>query len=265
MCDVGRTGGPRWVTTGVRQRPGCSPGRLRCLAAGGRRRRVAARRPDHGHRGRAQGPRDAGRAPPPPCGPDARPAQSVAVRWCWPGASGSGAVVSQPAGCTPRPSGRPDPSQGGADPTSPRRGLSASRQGRPRAGRGRADLGVAGRPSCGRWLTTAPRWWTTLLVWRGWRPSAWTRRAFFGQPYGADPMDHRSGRPGARPAAGAGGRPHQAAVTASFRPGRATGWPRSVRPRWTPARVCQRAGRAARPCHRGGGPPPRHPASASCW
>ena len=168
-------------------------------------------------------------------------------------------------GCTPRPSGRPDPSQGGADPTSPRRGLSASRQGRPRAGRGRADLGVAGRPSCGRWLTTAPRWWTTLLVWRGWRPSAWTRRAFFGQPYGADPMDHRSGRPGARPAAGAGGRPHQAAVTASFRPGRATGWPRSVRPRWTPARVCQRAGRAARPCHRGGGPPPRHPASASCW
>jgi transposase len=29
------------------------------------------------------------------------------------------------------------------------------------------DLGLAGRPSCGRWLSTAPRWSTTLLAWRG--------------------------------------------------------------------------------------------------
>jgi hypothetical protein len=40
--------------------------------------------------------------------------------------------------------------------------------------------------------------------------------------------------------------------TAGFRPGRATGWPRSARPRWTYARVRQRADRAARPCDRGG-------------
>ena len=29
------------------------------------------------------------------------------------------------------------------------------------------DLGLAGRPSCGRWVSTAPRWSTTLLAWRG--------------------------------------------------------------------------------------------------
>jgi cytochrome b len=30
----------------------------------------------------------------------------VAVRWCWPGASASGAVMSRPAGFVPGPSGR---------------------------------------------------------------------------------------------------------------------------------------------------------------
>src|SRR5829696_9123620 len=59
---------------------------------------------------------------------------------------------------------------------------------------------------------TAPRWWTTLLVWRGWRPSAGRDERSSGNSYGADPMDDRSGRPGARTAAGPGGRPHQAAV-----------------------------------------------------
>jgi transposase len=29
------------------------------------------------------------------------------------------------------------------------------------------DLGLAGRPSCGRWVSTAPRWSTTLPAWRG--------------------------------------------------------------------------------------------------
>jgi hypothetical protein len=53
------------------------------------------------------------------------------------GASGSGAVVSQPARYLGR-AGGPDPSQGGANPTSPRSGLAAGRQGRPRGGRGRS-------------------------------------------------------------------------------------------------------------------------------
>lgn len=40
--------------------------------------------------------------------------------------------------------------------------------------------------------------------------------------------------------------------TAGFRPGRATGWPRSAAPRWTLGAGSQRADRAARPCDRGG-------------
>jgi transposase len=81
------------------------------------------------------------------------------------------------------------------------------------------DLGVGWATVMRAVGPTAPRWWTTLLVWRGWRPSAWTRdERSSGYSYGADPMDDRSGRPGARPAAGPGGRPHQAAVD---------GWPQA--------------------------------------
>jgi hypothetical protein len=43
------------------------------------------------------------------------------------------------------------------------------------------DLGSAGRPSCGRWLTTASRWWRTPRAWRvsqrwGWTSPASSRR-----------------------------------------------------------------------------------------
>jgi zinc-finger of transposase IS204/IS1001/IS1096/IS1165 len=40
-----------------------------------------------------------------------------------------------------------------------------------------ATWGLGGRPSCGRWLTTAPRWWTTpgaCTVWPRW---GWMRPA----------------------------------------------------------------------------------------
>src|ERR671918_2198711 len=39
------------------------------------------------------------------------------------------------------------------------------------------DLGSAGRPPCGRWLSTAPRWWTIRPAWTGSLRSGWTRPA----------------------------------------------------------------------------------------
>ena len=39
------------------------------------------------------------------------------------------------------------------------------------------DLGLAGRPSCGRWLSTALRWWRTRPAWTVSPHSGWTRRA----------------------------------------------------------------------------------------
>ena len=57
----------------------------------------------------------------------------------------------------------------------------------------------------------------------------------------------------------------RAAVTAGFRPGRATGWPRSARPRWIPG-----AGMPARWSRRSAMPPwwgprPRHPGWPTRW
>jgi hypothetical protein len=68
--------------------------------------RVAARRPDHGHRGRLPGLRRAGYPARPPYGlgaglADRRPGGGAGL-----GASASGAVGSRPAGSGPGPSGR---------------------------------------------------------------------------------------------------------------------------------------------------------------
>jgi hypothetical protein len=70
------------------------------------------------------------------------------------------------------------PSAGGADRAGPGRGLPAGRHRRPRGRGGRPRLGGRlGRPSWGRWLTTAPRWWTTPHGWTVWPRSGWTRPA----------------------------------------------------------------------------------------
>src|SRR5215213_3792330 len=60
--------------------------------------------------------------------------------------------------------------------------------------------------------TTAPRWWTTLLVWRGGGPQLDETSFLRATP--TAPTRWMTGLvdPGARPAAGPGGRPHQAAV-----------------------------------------------------
>jgi hypothetical protein len=88
--------------------------------------------------------------------------RSAAGRSCWPGASGSGAVM-KPA-CEVRTwtervttigprvvlAQRPGPRPAGASARTPMR-----------SPRSPVTWGLAGRPPCGRWLTTAPRWWTT--------------------------------------------------------------------------------------------------------
>ena len=71
----------------------------------------------------------------------------------------------------------------------------------------RADLGVTEQAG-GASLTTAPRWSTTLLVSVA-AALGLDGQAFFGDPYGAEPMDHQSRQPGARPAARAGRRPRR--------------------------------------------------------
>jgi transposase len=53
------------------------------------------------------------------------------------------------------------------------------------------------------------RWWTIPAACRGGGPGPGRDELPEGHPGGADPVGHRSGRPGARSAAGAGGRPHQ--------------------------------------------------------
>jgi excisionase family DNA binding protein len=142
---------------------------------------VAARRPDHGHRGRLQGPRGAGRAPRPAHGPGARPARwrlSGGAGWrkriwrCREPACGVGTWTERAAPIRPR-----------AVLTQRARAQAWRRVGKDAY----AVAAVARDPR--RWLGDraagggdggdhgTPRW-TTLLVWRGWRPSAWTRRAF---------------------------------------------------------------------------------------
>ena len=95
--------------------------------------------------------------------------------------------------------------------------------------------GLAGRPSCGRWPSTAPRWWKIRPAWPVSLRSGWMRPAS-----SKPPAQHRPGTspawstwrvvgcwrwsptaPGPRWAAGS-------------RPGHVPGWPRSPRSRWTP-------------------------------
>ena len=72
------------------------------------------------------------------------------------------------------------------------------------------DLGSAGRPPCGRWLSTAPSWWMTPARLDGvGQARAGRDRLPQGHPPGAHPLCDRPGRPGAGSAAGGGGRPHQ--------------------------------------------------------
>ncbi len=236
MSDVCKTGGPRWVNTVVRRPPGCwawtasrsslrrsrpangsssSRRRLSLLAA-----RVVACGPK---------PMAAGR-------PRVRDLpQLVGGRWCCCGASASALRRAHlRRGYLDRAGGR-DPSSGGADRASPGRSVPAGRQGRPPVAAVARDLGVgwqtvmrAVRDHGGPLVDDPQRLAgvaalgldeTSFLKATRVAPTRWvTGLVDLQRGRLLDLVADRT----------------RAAVDGWLAPGRRSGWPRSLRWRWTP-------------------------------